>query len=213
MINRTVRRLAPCGLAPCSACRGDRTHALPTRPQPMLARLVMRRLPWLALACALCALQGCATVHGAAACDDARNDPLEPLNRRVFAADLALDRALIKPAAQAYRAALPEFLRDRIHALLDNLKQPLVFANDVAAGPRQRRRHDRQALPDQFDRRRGGAVRPRHRPRLRAPVGRLRADPARLGRRPGPLPRAAAVRALEPAPTRWASRSIPMRRR
>ena len=100
----------------------------------MLSPLALRRLPWWALASLLCLLQGCATVHGPAACDDAANDPLEPLNRKVFAFDLALDRALIKPAAEAYRAVLPEFLHDRIHAVLGNLKEPLVFANDLLQG-------------------------------------------------------------------------------
>ena len=100
----------------------------------MLLPFASRRLPWLALAALLCLLQGCATVHGAPACDDARNDPLEPLNRKVFAFDLALDRIVIKPAAEAYRAVLPEFVRDRIHAVLGTLKEPLVFANDVLQG-------------------------------------------------------------------------------
>ena len=100
----------------------------------MLSPFALRRLPWLALASLLCLLQGCATVRGPASCDDAANDPIEPLNRKVFAFDLALDRAFIKPAAEAYRAVLPEFLRERIHAVLGNLKEPLVFVNDVLQG-------------------------------------------------------------------------------
>ena len=77
-------------------------------------------------------LDGCATVSGGR--DDAQNDPLEPLNRRVFAFDLALDRAVIKPVAEAYRSALPEFVRDRVRAVIDNLHEPLVLANDVLQG-------------------------------------------------------------------------------
>jgi hypothetical protein len=38
----------------------------------------------------------------------AQTDPLEPANRVVFAFNTALDRVLIKPAAQVYRAAAPQ---------------------------------------------------------------------------------------------------------
>lgn len=88
----------------------------------------------LALLLALALLPGCATTRAATVCDDAAADPLEPLNRGVFAFDLRLDRYLIKPAAEAYRAVLPEAVRERIHSLLDNLKEPLIFANDVLQG-------------------------------------------------------------------------------
>lgn len=77
------------------------------------------------------ALQGCATVSGA---NDAQNDPIEPLNRSVFAFNQALDRAVIKPAAKTYRSAVPEYVRDRVRAVVDNLQEPLVFANDVLQG-------------------------------------------------------------------------------
>lgn len=76
---------------------------------------------------------GCATVPKTGA-DDAQNDPLEPFNRRVFAVNDALDRAVIKPVAKGYRAVLPESLRDRIRAFIDNLHEPLVFANDLLQG-------------------------------------------------------------------------------
>jgi phospholipid-binding lipoprotein MlaA len=75
------------------------------------------------------ALSSCATV--ALAEKDEFNDPLEPFNRRVFAFNQALDRTLIKPAARAYRAVLPPFVRDRIRSVLDNLNEPLVFLNNV----------------------------------------------------------------------------------
>ena len=65
---------------------------------------------------------------------DGANDPLEPFNRRIFQFNQALDNSLIKPAAEGYRDAVPEFARDRLHDLLDNLGAPLRFANDIAQG-------------------------------------------------------------------------------
>lgn len=83
--------------------------------------------------CVALLLNGCATVTGGSL-DDAQNDPIEPFNRGVFAFNLALDRAAIKPVAEAYRAVLPLFVRDRVRAAIDNLHEPLVFANDVLQG-------------------------------------------------------------------------------
>lgn len=79
------------------------------------------------------ALQGCATVP-AGRDAAAENDPLEPFNRRMFAFNQGLDRAVIKPVAEAYRSVLPEFARDRVRAFVDNLQEPLVFVNDVLQG-------------------------------------------------------------------------------
>ena len=79
-------------------------------------------------------LSGCATVAADNVGASAQNDPLEPFNRGVFAFNQGLDRVLIKPVAEAYRAVLPSFVRDRIRAFVDNLKEPLVFANDVLQG-------------------------------------------------------------------------------
>ncbi len=77
---------------------------------------------------------GCASVPGGTAADDASGDPFESVNRSVFAVNTAVDHAVIKPVAQAYRAALPQALRDRIRSFIDNLHEPLVFANDLLQG-------------------------------------------------------------------------------
>jgi len=44
---------------------------------------------------------------------------------------MAADRYAIKPAAQAWRWALPAFVRDRIRGVVSNLTEPLVLANDI----------------------------------------------------------------------------------
>ena len=88
-----------------------------------------------ALLVSLCVgLAGCATVSGAGACDDGQNDPFETFNRHVFAFDMGFDRMLVKPVARAYRAVLPSFVRDGIRHVVDNLKEPLVFVNDLLQG-------------------------------------------------------------------------------
>lgn len=62
------------------------------------------------------------------------NDPAEPTNRTIFEFNQALDKAVFKPVAQGYRAAVPDPLRDRAHDFLTNLRAPWVFANDVMQG-------------------------------------------------------------------------------
>lgn len=62
------------------------------------------------------------------------NDPLEPTNRVIFSVNESVDSYLMRPAAEGYRAVLPQFGRDRVNDFLDNLKGPLYFANDLAQG-------------------------------------------------------------------------------
>lgn len=76
---------------------------------------------------------GCATTGGGER-DAAQADPLEPFNRGVFAANRVVDRAVIAPVAKAWRAVLPEAVRDRVRAFVDNLHEPLVFVNDLLQG-------------------------------------------------------------------------------
>jgi len=59
------------------------------------------------------------------------DDPLESLNRAVFDTNTALDTALIKPIAETYRAILPQWTRDRIRSVIDNLAEPRIFVNDL----------------------------------------------------------------------------------
>src|SRR5213079_1709919 len=56
---------------------------------------------------------------------------LQPLNRAVFDVNTALDDALIRPLAEAYRANVPPFVRDRIRSAIDNLAEPRIFVNDL----------------------------------------------------------------------------------
>ena len=65
---------------------------------------------------------------------DRTNDPLEPMNRKILDFNLFLDRILIKPVAQGYRWAVPEFGRNRMRNFLDNLGEPVIFINDSLQG-------------------------------------------------------------------------------
>jgi len=86
-----------------------------------------------ALFCMLAAdlLFGCGT---SSAQSLAENDPLENLNRHVFAFDVWVEHNVAAPVDDAYRATVPELGRDGIHNLVANLHAPVVLANDVLQG-------------------------------------------------------------------------------
>jgi phospholipid-binding lipoprotein MlaA len=69
----------------------------------------------------------------AAAPDDV-DDPLESMNRVFFDFDMFLDRILLKPAAQVYVTVVPEPGRHAIRHVLDNMNEPIVFANNMLQG-------------------------------------------------------------------------------
>ena len=68
----------------------------------------------------------------------AANDPLEPTNRFVFDVNEKLDAGVIRPAAQAYAAAIPQPARSGIHNVLDNLQAPVRLFNDMLEGKPRR---------------------------------------------------------------------------
>ena len=74
-------------------------------------------------------LAGCASSHS-----DGASDPLEPLNRKVFAFNQALDKRAALPAATYYKSAVPDGTREGVHNFLSNLTLPVTFANDVLQG-------------------------------------------------------------------------------
>lgn len=62
------------------------------------------------------------------------NDPIEPLNRKVFKFNSDLDKAVLKPVAKAYRWAIPAFARTSIRNFLNHIDSPQTFVNDVLQG-------------------------------------------------------------------------------
>lgn len=79
-------------------------------------------------------LAGCAGVED----PSGANDPYESFNRQVFDFNHRVDRAVIKPVAEAYVQAVPEPARDTVHNFLVNLDLPITFANDVLQGNAER---------------------------------------------------------------------------
>jgi phospholipid-binding lipoprotein MlaA len=88
------------------------------------------------LACGVL-LSSCATVPrdpAARAEFRAQRDPLEPLNRQIFAFNQFVDRVALKPIAKSYVKAVPHPARDALRHLLDNLTEPVVLANNLLQG-------------------------------------------------------------------------------
>lgn len=66
---------------------------------------------------------GCATPE--------RPDPLERMNRGIFAFNEALDRYALEPVATAYDWVVPGFLQDGVRNFFHNLEMPIVIANEI----------------------------------------------------------------------------------
>jgi phospholipid-binding lipoprotein MlaA len=58
-------------------------------------------------------------------------DPLEPLNRGIYAFNDALDTAVVKPVATGYRAVLPQFVRTGVSNFFSNLDDITVIVNGI----------------------------------------------------------------------------------
>jgi phospholipid-binding lipoprotein MlaA len=99
------------------------------QPRQVLAQLLII----LASVITGCASQPQNPQPGAVAEEDF-HDPLENVNRKIFDFNQVIDRHALVPAAKAYRAALPEPVRDSIHDFLNNLGEPLIFANSALQG-------------------------------------------------------------------------------
>jgi phospholipid-binding lipoprotein MlaA len=77
-------------------------------------------------------LSGCATVPADSGNDP--RDPIESFNRQVFEFNEIVDRALLKPVAQAYEFVLPEPVRDCLSNAFSNLREPSNAVNNLLQG-------------------------------------------------------------------------------
>ena len=73
---------------------------------------------------AVALLSGCATAR--------KPDPLEPLNRAVFAFNDVADQAVVKPAATVYREALPRWVQTGVSNFFGNLQDVWSVVNQAA---------------------------------------------------------------------------------
>jgi phospholipid-binding lipoprotein MlaA len=62
------------------------------------------------------------------------NDPLEPANRVVFGFNQLINRILLKPISQVYRAVTPDFLQNMVGNVLNNAGEPVRMANALLQG-------------------------------------------------------------------------------
>lgn len=66
---------------------------------------------------------------------DERNiDPFEPVNRVFFRFNQILDELLLKPAARLYIMVVPDGGRVIVSNVINNLKSPVILANDLLQG-------------------------------------------------------------------------------
>ncbi|MDX2027838.1 MAG: VacJ family lipoprotein [Alphaproteobacteria bacterium] len=65
---------------------------------------------------------------------DVANDPIEPVNRAIFDVNDFLDRLLLRPLAELYRAMIPPGIRDRVAGIVTNMREPVIFANNLMQG-------------------------------------------------------------------------------
>lgn len=82
----------------------------------------------LVLALGVAGLSGCATTGGNP------QDPLEPLNRKIYSFNEHVDELVVKPAAHAWRLLLPDFARTGISNFFSNIGDVVVALNNVLQG-------------------------------------------------------------------------------
>jgi len=58
-------------------------------------------------------------------------DPIEPLNRGVFAGNRVVDRVVLDPVTRLYGKVVPGPIKRAVSRVFDNLNQPVVIANDL----------------------------------------------------------------------------------
>ena len=75
-------------------------------------------------------LVGCATTGA----NDEDNDPLEIVNRHVFALNQAVDVLVLRPVAVTYRDLVPDQIKIMVNNFLNYLKTPVILANDLLQG-------------------------------------------------------------------------------
>src|SRR5688572_20484106 len=93
---------------------------MPAHPTPLRARVACLLLAVLLMA-------GCATGK------DPR-DPFEGWNRGVYSFNEGLDRAILKPVSEAYRAVLPQFIRSSVSNFFSNINDVVVAVNNLLQG-------------------------------------------------------------------------------
>ena len=61
-------------------------------------------------------------------------DPFESFNRGVYSFNEGLDKAVLKPAAEVYRAVLPQFIRSSVGNFFGNINDMITALNNLLQG-------------------------------------------------------------------------------
>jgi phospholipid-binding lipoprotein MlaA len=62
------------------------------------------------------------------------SDPIEPVNRGIFAFNNVLDIIIIEPICSVYNFIFPSFVRDGVQNFMRNLSSPIIVANQLLQG-------------------------------------------------------------------------------
>lgn len=84
----------------------------------------------LLLAGALLLVNGCASTQYV----ESERDPWQGFNRAMYGFNDGLDRAILKPAAQGYRAVAPDFVETGVRNFFENLDDISVAVNNLLQG-------------------------------------------------------------------------------
>lgn len=107
----------------------------PPAPAPARGHGPVRRLGRpLLLALLLLGATGCASVPADPEEAGSAYDPLEPLNRKVFAFNRAADRVLLRPLARGYDRVVPSPVKTGVSNFFDNLSAPIWVINHLLQG-------------------------------------------------------------------------------
>lgn len=79
-------------------------------------------------------LAGCASAPEESAEGPQIFDPIEPVNRVVFAMNDAVDTIVLQPTAFVYKTAVPDPIQDMVRNFLIWLRSPVVVANSLLQG-------------------------------------------------------------------------------
>lgn len=79
-------------------------------------------------------LWACSTTDSKYQTEASISDPMEDVNRAVFAFNDTLDQAVLEPVARGYRAVTPKGVRQGVTNFLRNLKSPLIIGNELLQG-------------------------------------------------------------------------------
>jgi len=85
-------------------------------------------LKWILSICFIISMTGCATSKFPSADPQ---DPYEHFNRKVFAFNMAVDRALFRPIAKSYDAILPWQMKAGVRNVFGNIGDVTSIANEV----------------------------------------------------------------------------------